>query len=263
MPVFISSLRWTGWRRSILPLGPQTKLRRVLSRAGIRTADEACEDTLNALPPSAPPQLIEPGARQPLVIPLPVTPARVAVIGGRFSMARNIRQFNIGDIGALMGWRPDALVAQLDQALAIAEISPVKLEGTASISTALIVLTSVGASCGPVGSSAQVPDERQRERLWRAFGVPIFEQLQAWDESVIARECEVHDGLHISENAAIMHRDQDGEVLLTLLDSKVPVLKARTGLRADIVRQECECGSESPRLLGIEAIADAKVEEAA
>ena len=37
----------------------------------------------------------------------------------------------------------------------------------------------------------------ERERLWRAFRVPVFEQIIAPDGELLAAECEAHDGLHI------------------------------------------------------------------
>jgi hypothetical protein len=37
----------------------------------------------------------------------------------------------------------------------------------------------------------------QRQRLWRAFRVPIFEQIIGGNGELLAAECEAHDGLHI------------------------------------------------------------------
>ncbi len=37
----------------------------------------------------------------------------------------------------------------------------------------------------------------ERERLWRAFRVPVFEQMIGPDCSLLAGECEAHNGLHI------------------------------------------------------------------
>lgn len=40
--------------------------------------------------------------------------------------------------------------------------------------------------------------EPERDRLWRAFHVPVFEQILAPDGTLYAWECEAHDGLHIA-----------------------------------------------------------------
>ena len=38
----------------------------------------------------------------------------------------------------------------------------------------------------------------ERDRLWRAFQVPVFEQMIAPDGTLYAWECEAHDGLHVA-----------------------------------------------------------------
>ena len=37
-----------------------------------------------------------------------------------------------------------------------------------------------------------------RDHLWRAFGVPIFQQLISETGELLAAECEAHDGLHLT-----------------------------------------------------------------
>jgi hypothetical protein len=214
-------------------------LRRVLAQAGVRGVTDDPELLLEKLPPAEPPDRMERSAREPLSFPLPVSPSRIAVIGERFLDAKNIRFFDSVEAPGLRDWTPEALVTPIEQVVKMADLSSSENRSTLSPSTALVVLTSVGEP--PLDAAA-------RERLWMVFGVPIFEQLRAWDGTVIARECEVHDGMHVAEDSAFIHRGEDGELLLTLLGSKTPVLRSRTGLTAEIVRVECECGSEVPRL---------------
>jgi len=191
-----------------------------------------------------PPDHAEVTVCEPLVFPLPVAPSRIAIIDGRFSEAKNVRDFDPADIHGLACWKPEALVAPLEDALALAGTS-------LRLSTALVVLTSLGG----------VPlDDYRRDRLWDAFGVPVFEQLRSWRGAVIARECEAHAGLHIARGAAILHRDPEGEILLTLLHSKQSVLKSRTGLTGEIVESECECGSGIPRLRNLAAVSELALE---
>jgi hypothetical protein len=38
-----------------------------------------------------------------------------------------------------------------------------------------------------------------REQLWRAFRVPLFEQIIGPNGERLAAECEAHDGLHIED----------------------------------------------------------------
>lgn len=46
------------------------------------------------------------------------------------------------------------------------------------------------------GADARLLEE-DRELLWRAFGVPVFEQCLGEDNVLLAAECEAHDGLHV------------------------------------------------------------------
>ncbi len=70
-----------------------------------------------------------------------------------------------------------------------------------------------------------------RERLWSRFGVPLFEQILADDCTLLAAECEAHDGLHI----------------LAGLD--------RAMASGVIDESPCGCGLTSPRWTGSRGIA--------
>ena len=165
----------------------------------------------------------------------PAVPARIAVLEGNFRAGNNMRQFAAHDLEWLRSWSPDALVAPLDIALSLADWKRVGRFDLPSLTTAIVVLTSVDHS---------TLSWRQRDVLWRAFGVPVFEQLRGWEGSVIARECEVHDGLHMDESAPHVEL-RKGELLVTHL---------RTGLTGEIVRGLCECGAETPRLRNINVL---------
>lgn len=117
------------------------------------------------------------------------------------------------DLPWLRIWAPSAIALPLSLALSLADQKERGLFALPSLNTAMIVLTSIDDS--PLA-------DRHRDVLWRAFGVPVFEQLRGSDGTVIARECEVHDGLHLVES--------------------VPELEG------DLVTDHCACGSETPRL---------------
>ncbi len=124
-----------------------------------------------------------------------------------------MREFTAGEISSLRFWNPEALVAPLHLALALAERKQRGLFDLPSLDTALVVLTSIEDS--PFG-------DRERDLLWRAFQVPLFEQLLGSGRTVIASECEVHDGLHMSDRECL----SIGEIL----------------------RDPCPCGKETPRV---------------
>ena len=162
-------------------------------------------------------------------------PVRIALLEGSFRAGNHMRQFGADDLEWLRSYAPDALVTPLDLALSLADWKRLGRFDLPTLTTAIVVLSSLDHS---------TLSWRQRDLLWRAFGVPIFEQLRGWEGTVIARECEVHDGLHIDESAPAVEL-RKGELLVT---------HARTGLTGEIVRGLCECGAETPRLRNINVL---------
>jgi hypothetical protein len=125
--------------------------------------------------------------RRVLHFPLP-SPARIAILDDGFTAGRNSRQFHHSELRAIQQWAPEAIVAPLETSLSLADQKLRGLVGLTSLRMALVVLTDI---------NGELLDEDYRRLLWQAFGVPIFEQLRGPDCNVIARECEVHDGLHV------------------------------------------------------------------
>ena len=155
-------------------------------------------------------------ARWALQFPIS-TPSRIAILDSGFSSERNTREFSPDDLPALHAWGPEAIVAPLETLLALADQ---KLSGVADLATlrsAIVVLTDLDGE--PLADA-------YRELLWQAFQVPIFEQLRGRDGAILARECEVHNGLHLDPGA-----------------------EATPELHAATINDHCECGLETPRLL--------------
>ncbi|HVW87083.1 MAG TPA: hypothetical protein VHB50_20495 [Bryobacteraceae bacterium] len=220
------------------------RLRKVLNRLDIDYPDHDPEIGLRSLPPSQPPYRHAANALQPLWFPVSFT-GRIAVLEGGFHPERNVREFAGTDIEGVRAYAPEALVAPLDAALTLADQKIRGLLDLPSLRIAIVVLTSVQDS--PLA-------DHHRDLLWRAFGVPVFEHMRAWDGIVLARECEAHDGIHI-DLATVFADVHDDELLVTQLHSvDRPILRARTGLTAEIVRTHCECGSESPRLRNLTVV---------
>jgi hypothetical protein len=221
-----------------------SRLKKVLDRANVDYAQDYPELILRILPPSAPPQKVSRLEVQPFRSPLPSS-ARIAVLEGGFLSERDVREFALSDLAGLIAYEPQILVLPLNAALSLADQKQRGLRQVPEPSMAMGVITSIGDT--PL-------QEHHRLLLWRAFGVPIFEQLRGWDGAIIARECEVHDGLHIDERAAIFH-DYEDELLVTQLTSFAePIVRAQTGLSGEILARRCECGSETPRLLNLSPV---------
>ena len=123
--------------------------------------------------------------------------------------------FASSDIRGLTEFSPESLALPLDAALRVADQKLRGLLDLPSLRFAIVILSSPGT-----GALAQ----HHRDLLWSAFGLPMFEQLCDGDGRVIARECEIHDGLHF-------------DTMPELPDFTV-----------EIVHERCECGLETPRL---------------
>ena len=119
----------------------------------------------------------------------PLDPApRTAVLAACFRQAwlparSAIRMFPRGWSAEVAEFAPAAVAANREQlfGLAAADRPPV-------FTHAVIVLESPG--------EAQLSAD-ERDRLWRAFRVPIFEQIIGPRGRLLAAECEAHDGLHV------------------------------------------------------------------
>jgi hypothetical protein len=219
-------------------------LRKLLDRVNVDYSPDYPELALRILPPVAAPKRIARLELQLFRSPLPSS-ARCALLEGGFLPDRNVREFALADPAGLLSFAPEVLVLPLGVALTLADQKERGLLRIPNPSTAIVVLTSLGDS--PL-------EDHHREVLWRAFRVPIFEQLRGWDGAIIARECEVHDGLHIEETAAIFHLHEE-ELLATQLTSLAHlIVRARTGLTGEIETAHCECGAETPRLRHLESV---------
>jgi hypothetical protein len=151
---------------------------------------------------------------QAFYFPLPTpTPARTALLEAGFRPGPNMCECTVDDLPWLRVWSPEVLVLPFGLALSLANRKQLGLFELPSLNTAIVVLTSLDDT--PLAG-------RHRDLLWRAFGVPVFEQLRGSDGAVIASECEVHDGLHFRRDLP--------------------------GLRGEIVTDHCACGAETPRL---------------
>ena len=125
----------------------------------------------------------------------PMDPApRTAVLAACFRQPRlrpnhTVRIFPHGWSKEVTEFAPAAVAAPCAQLmeLAAAQLPP-------AFTHAVIALESPG---DPMLSVAE------RQRLWRAFRVPVFEQIVGPDGELLAAECEAHDGLHIEVSGLV------------------------------------------------------------
>ena len=141
-------------------------------------------------------------------------PRCAVLVGGfrsrAFRSGGQVRVFREGWSDEAAKFEPQAIAATLPQLDALA--------GSVTLTHAVIVLRK---------QWEPGLNEAERDRLWRAFRVPAFEQIIAEDCKLLASECEAHDGLHI-ESAKLAVGDHE------------------------IDRSVCPCGKTTPRLVGAE-----------
>ena len=159
--------------------------------------------------------------RRKSVFRYPMNPVpRTAVLAGFFRQPGfrpndRVRVFPGGWSEEVAAFAPAAIAATREQLFKLTTAEPPPV-----LSHAVIVLASPG---GPLLSASD------RERLWQAFHVPVFEQIIGPNGELLAAECEAHDGLHV----------------------EVPGLSL-DGYRLEVA--QCGCGRAAPRLAAAQPI---------
>jgi hypothetical protein len=112
----------------------------------------------------------------------PIDPIpRTAILTPGFRESRSIRVFPNGWNDEVARFAPSA-IAVPSRELRLLMDAPIQL------GHALIALTHEG------GRGLSFED---RDQLWQAFGVPVFEQYLTVRNKLLAAECEAHAGLHV------------------------------------------------------------------
>ncbi len=105
---------------------------------------------------------------------------KTAILAPGFRNARLVRVFPHGWNAAAVKYRPAAVAGSFSQLASLAA-------GKVAITHAAICL------CWEVDDLLTTA---QREFLWSAFEVPVFQQLLGPANNLLAYECEAHAGLH-------------------------------------------------------------------
>ena len=127
--------------------------------------------------------------RRKSVFRYPMDPApRTAVLAACFRQSRfrpndPVRVFPEGWSQEVAVFAPAAIAAPRELLLGLAAAVP-----PPRLTHAVIALE---------GRSDPLLSTAERARLWRAFRVPVFEQIIEQAGELLAFECEAHDGLHI------------------------------------------------------------------
>lgn len=107
-------------------------------------------------------------------------------------------------------------------------------------------------------TSAEMLMEKDRELIEEVYGAPVYNRYGCREFSVIASECEQHDGLHVMaeglsvevvKNGRHAAPGEVGELIVTdLLNDPMPLIRYRVGDAACWKIGQCACGRGLPRL---------------
>jgi phenylacetate-CoA ligase len=107
-------------------------------------------------------------------------------------------------------------------------------------------------------TSAEVLTSENRAKIEGYFGVRIFDRYGSRETSVIASECEAHDGLHINaenlhlefvENGKEVEAGAVGEIIVTDLGNLAfPFIRYQIGDMGSPAKSVCLCGRTLPRM---------------
>lgn len=174
----------------------------------------------------------------PILLPFPVSPQLRLIQLSPGPTFANIQPFVLKRWSDFQSFAPNIVAGTLAEMQSLVEQLHCGYLGVNSIDRALVILTRFGVK--PLNDVARVA-------LWQSFGVPLFELYLGLDQSLLAAECEAHEGWHLVPNTepSIL---ETGELILDGAGNS----GLRTGLRARIDRTKCPCGQKTPRLLEIE-----------
>jgi hypothetical protein len=163
---------------------------------------------------------------------------RIAQISGlpEFAIARAFRRAQWSELSL---FQPEILIGygfDLDRLAEKVASSQVSLK---SVDRSIFALTDCGSN--PI-------TEAFRDRLWKVFGVPIYELIVVPGCHLLASECEAHDGWHLQPGTDAYQ--VNGEVVYDL----PPVTYLHTGFTGEIETAPCGCGRPTHRLKNLSPV---------
>lgn len=114
------------------------------------------------------------------VHPIDPTP-RTAILAAGFRETKLVRMFPQGWNDRAKRFDPCSIAGPLERLRSLAR------DGWPLVQAVVVFTYDGGAGLSPL----------DRELLWQAFGVPVFEQYLSSDNKLLASECDAHSGLHV------------------------------------------------------------------
>lgn len=103
-------------------------------------------------------------------------------------------------------------------------------------------------------STAEVLTSGERKLIETAFDVPVFDRYGCEELSIIASECEAHEGLHVHSEGLYIELEggsdrEPGDLVITdLVNDGMPLIRYKTEDMALPRSGTCSCGRTLPRL---------------
>jgi hypothetical protein len=177
---------------------------------------------------------------------------RTAIFATNFEQTGNIRCLDRGDLDSILKFGPECIAGPIETLLHLARGVRRGRFALPTIRHSIVVFSDLRGGLLPEGD---------RDSLWDAFRVPVFEQLRGLGAELLAAECEAHNGLHLCARDAVMEFDTSRhmpELLFTsLADLAQPCIRLATGWSPQIDDRICGCGSSRPRLMSLVAVEQA------
>jgi hypothetical protein len=140
----------------------------------------------------------------------------------------------------LEAFAPQVIVAAADELVSAAHAIFCGDLALESVDSALFALIQIGGV--PVAPA-------ERDLIWRAFQVPLYELYVDSESNLLAAECEAHDGWHL-RSLNVEFFLEGGELFLRQPAQAKPI---RTGLTATCTDGRCECGDAAPLVRAVSA----------
>lgn len=172
---------------------------------------------------------------------------RTAVVAGGFVENQYTLCFPHGWCQGMRDFRPEALAGPVSAMRRLAKSVFNRGAHFGHLKRPMVVFTGYGFA------GLELLTDEDRDLLWKAFHVPIYEQFLGLGKEVLAMECDAHHGLHLLLDRTMAKKSIDGELILTSLGNLAQAVpKIATGLRANIEFEPCGCGQPGPRIMTLE-----------
>ncbi len=180
-------------------------------------------------------------------LPFPIHPQmRLAMLGDGGPAFGVLEPFRPESALHLQGYSPNMLAGSAADLQKLAELVDLGTVDLSCVDHGVIVLTRCGEA--PVSDVARVV-------LWQVFGVPVFEIYTGLDHSILAYECELHEGWHLAPH--VEFSEMNGELMLDASG----ISGLHTSLSGFVTNDKCPCGRQGPRLMDIRPVPRAETEE--